>query len=407
MILRGISSSLLAKFLGPVLGFGTIGLISELYGPGEVGLYSSLMQLIIVLGVFSRAGSDFVLMKSLSNFSTGATNVWIIKKILPIFVVALFLTLSLVLVIFDYFDWPIFNVLVNQRYLVIYCVGISSIYVFALSILIARNSYLASTVLQSIITPAAILLSIFCLSYVESSLLVTISLGYSISLLACVLYIGINLGCFESRSTVMPSGYSSGLSVSISEAVFYNSDLLILSFYVPFADLGVYAIATRLATLYGFYVQISNIAIIGDVSSMIKYGEKASLASFKRAFIKRNFLFGALYVVALLSSACIVPMLIGEEYSMVFDYALWLSLPGFLGCLYGSTSNFRFLFSDSANKRDGHINMVFMVLYGIIFLYVTSKLGVDGAIMTVVLLKSIYYVSFNLRLNRVIETYAY
>ena len=205
----------------------------------------------------------------------------------------------------------------------------------------------------------------------------------------------------------MPSGYSSGLSVSISEAVFYNSDLLILSFYVPFADLGVYAIATRLATLYGFYVQISNIAIIGDVSSMIKYGEKARFASFKRAFIKRNFLFGALYVVALLSSACIVPMLIGEEYSMVFDYALWLSLPGFLGCLYGSTSNFRFLFSDSANKRDGHINMVFMVLYGIIFLYVTSKLGVDGAIMTVVLLKSIYYVSFNLRLNRVIETYAY
>jgi O-antigen/teichoic acid export membrane protein len=407
MILRGISSSLMAKFLGPVLGFGTFGLISELYGPGEVGLYSSLMQLIIVLGVFSRAGSDFVLMKSLSNFSTDATNIWIIKKILPIFIVALFLTLSLVLIIFDNLDWPIFNVLINEKLLVIYCIGISSIYVCTLSLLIARNSYLASTVLQSIITPAAILLSIFCLSYVQSSLLVAISLGYSISLLACVLYIWIKLGCFESQSTVMPSGYSSGVSVSISEAVFYNSDLLILSFYVPFADLGVYAIATRLATLYGFYVQISNIAIVGDVTSMIKYGEKSRLAAFKRSFIKRNFLFGALYVISLLGSASIVPMLIGEEYRLVFDYALWLSLPGFLGCLYGSTSNFRFLFSDPANKRDSHINIVFMVLYGIIFLFLTSKLGVEGAIITVVLLKSIYYVSFNLRLNRVIETYAY
>jgi hypothetical protein len=199
----------------------------------------------------------------------------------------------------------------------------------------------------------------------------------------------------------------SGLSVSISEAVFYNSDLLILSFYVPFADLGVYAIATRLATLYGFYVQISNIAIIGDVSHMIKFGEKIKLISYKRSFIKRNFLFGALYVSTLLGSAFLVPMLIGEEYNMVFNYVLWLSIPGFLGCLFGFSSNFRFLFSDSENQRDGHINMIFMVFYGGIFLYATSNFGVDGAIMVVVLLKSIYYVSFNLRLNRIIETYVY
>lgn len=406
-VLRSINLSLMAKFMGPFLGLTTIGLISKLYGPESVGFYTSFLQLLIIFGIFCRYGSDFVLMKSLSQYSVDVTNLWIIKEVCKIFFPILICTVVILFLGFDQLNWPVINIFRGNDWLILTTMAVSTIYVFLISILIARNKIFSSIVLQSIVTPLIILLVILFLPKENLSILHSLLFGFLASLIVSVFYLISSLNSFVHVPCKKPCGYFQGFSISISEAVFYNSDIFLLSFFVSFVDLAAYALASRLSIMYGFYVQMNNAAIVGDISSMLARGEKTKLLVFRKKFITRNLFFSCLYVIALIVAGYLARLMLGLNYEKVFFYTILLSVPGFLGCLYGFTTTFRFLISDRYSRLDGNLNILFMLFYVSIFLLFANFFGISGAIFVTVVFKSIYYLSFNSRLKKVLENYDY
>jgi O-antigen/teichoic acid export membrane protein len=398
MQLKTINPSLAAKLLGPLVSFATIFYVSVYYDASGVGFYTGLMQSLVLLGIFARFGADFVLMKGLSEFSTDSTNLALVWLVLRRFSITLCATIVGLYFLLEHSKWQLFSVIGRHGFLLYLALVLSSSYVFLLMILVARKKYFESTVFQSVVTPVVMLITIVSLPKTSDMLLAAVLFGFLFSLVSCWGYIYGQVGGFVSARVERAEGYAAGFSVSLSEAMLYNSDIVLLSFFVSLDALGAYAIATRLASIYGFFVQINNVALVSDVAGFIKSKDREGLLGYNRLVIQRNLAFALVYLSVVCISGHAVTMLLGEQYGEVFTYAFLLAIPGFVGCLLGFTITLRFLLNDSFSTLDGYYNTGFMVTYGLLFVFFAWSYGIVGAISFTIVAKLVYYGLFYLRL---------
>ena len=381
--------------MGPVLGLLGIYIIEMRYGQRGVGLYSSFMQFIVLLSVVVRFGSDYVVIKNVSKnmalMQACEVSVRVYKLVFR--VVAHFIGVYLLLYFaVSWFDTELLSFVKENYFIFGLALLFFSIFSFLISFLVALDKPLHSIVIQSIFLQISILIFFIILPAEMRYLMVAVGLS-SCLLIGVVLYnfmptLSVN---FRQLIRIKNQGFLNGFSSSLSEIAVFNSDILILSFFVNIETVAVYGLCSRFVMLYGFYVQIQIAFFSSKVSTFATDNNLPELKSLLNRILKINAVFLVLYMFGLSIISMFIVKVFGDAYVGILEYLPYLAISGCIGVMFGFSVAFYFLIIDKVNTGRGKRNLVLLIFYLLTMTLLSYFYGVWGTIVAMIALKSIYY----------------
>lgn len=399
-------SSLFFKFIGPAIGVLILYVISSRYDQNGVGFYGSLMQVITILSVLVRSGSDYVIIKSVPNRDAAGERDGISRLIvfLIIRIILVFITAYTVM----YFlagmaDVELMHYLKNNYASFGLALGCFSLFSFLVSFLVAINRPLQSILFQSVCLPICTLVFLMVLPVDFKYLMLSVGLA-SLILLTVILIKFTTAPEIIMRAPLQEvlkalqetrlTGFVNGFSNSFSEVVLFNSDILILALFVDLSHVAAYTMSSRLVVFYGLYVQLQNSffsSAVSQLSSCTAVADAMELRSVFRRVVLMNFLFLILYAVFLKFSVFFIIYFFGDAYLEIKRYVAFLGIAGYAGVMFGFSVNFYFLLMDRGNVRGGLRNFVCLLCYLVLMVCLCYGYGIWGTIAAIVILKFLYY----------------
>lgn len=193
--------------------------------------------------------------------------------------------------------------------------------------------------------------------------------------------------------------------MSISTVLLANSDLIIIGIFASAKDIGLYAVASRLAMLTSFFLQVTNSSIAPKIAALFSLGKKPELEKMIQSVTKWLGIIGIISVMFFAIFGYKILAIWGEEFSQAFWVLIILSIGQFFNIASGAVG--QILIMCGFEKLQSKISL-FSMFIGIFFnILLVWRFGIIGAaISTSVMvlainLTRIFYVSKKLGIKSI------
>lgn len=392
-VMKKSFSSSIVKVLGMIAAFLLSILLGRTLGADGLGIINLSNSIINMLVMFCLLGTRQIIIKevalglSKNNFrqiSEVIKSAYVLNGFFT-FLISLILILLLPWIIGNFFDdprlkWPLIIgliVIIPQIFARIWSsalIGYRKIW----------QSNLVDQGLALIIT--LLLIGVFWISEIKITIIST-AIAYALARLIVSIVIALYWKKIQTKVSNLKLGVSNLLQKSfplfissISNVLISNIGIILLGFFLNSTSVGFYTVASQIALLSGFMLQITNSSLSGNLSVLYTEDRKQELQTLITRITKYLTIIGIFPLFIFFFFGDDILSLWGKEFINSYMILLILALGQFVNVATGAAG--RMLVMCGFQKEESYINIVFMILNIILNVVLINYFGVIGAALT-------------------------
>lgn len=168
---------------------------------------------------------------------------------------------------------------------------------------------------------------------------------------------------------------------SISNILISNGGVILLGFFLSSTEVGLYTVASQLALLSAFMLQITNSALSGNLASLYSQNQKRELQIMIKKITRYLTLFGLIPLIVFIFFGKSILSFWGEEFVTSYWLLIIIAAGQFFNIATGAAG--QLLIMCGFQKQQSYITTTFMVLNLILNLILINLYGVIGAAFTI------------------------
>ena len=383
-VITKASASLIVKAVGTTVGTLLSIIIARNIGAEGVGVLGIANRIVNILIVFGTAGVLQLLIKSFatdSEIHSGGTSM---STLYSAYFVCGTLTFILALIFSffsSYLSQEIFAEDELKLPLIFFMIAllpqvISRIFSAVLigNFKIWQSQLVGNTLSVIIILPVIFIMD--CLSYTIDLYLV--SAVYAMARISVTIIVGIRWRRFFFTAKYKTIGV---VNLLVSSSPFFiiklvqvlqsNLDIIILGLVCPVREVGLYAIASRLASLVNLLLQVVNTAVAPKIASLYSKNKLFDLESMIISTSRTLFVFAFIVFILYISFGRLILSLWGDEYLLAYSMLIILAVGNLIDVSFGSVG---YLLSMTGNEKTLLFINILLLLLNILLSVVLSLL---------------------------------
>ena len=167
------------------------------------------------------------------------------------------------------------------------------------------------------------------------------------------------------------------LGSTLAAIIVTNADVIMLGWLSSTKDVGLYAVAARLALLSSFFLQVTNASVSPKIAALYENGKINELEKMVQRITKGLGLLGLLQVIIFIVAGKLILSIWGTEFTNAYWILIVLGLGQLVNISTGAVG--LLLIMCGYEKIQSRIAIIFMFLHLVLIFILINKYGAIGA----------------------------
>ncbi len=389
-VIKKSASSTIVKVLGILIGIGVTIFLGRTLGAEGFGIISLSNQIVTVLITVALFGARQIVIKEVAIAKEKNDSVHVGNVIYSGLWSTGFISLILAIILISLSPWLVHNVFKDDDLLYPLIIALIAMTpqvfsrIYSSALIGFRKIWQASLVDQSLSALITGLLLVGIWLYQREVTLLTTAICYGVGrfvVTVSVRYYWNSTFVKNKRNKIIARDYlGRGFSffvISLSNVVFTDADGIILGVFSSAKDVGLYAVAARMALMTSFFLQVTNASVSPKIAALYASGSMAELENMVQKITKGLFYLGAFSLFIFIVFGESILSLWGSEFKEAYWVLVILGIGQFINLGTGAVG--LLLMMTNYEKLHGRIALIFSGLNIVSCILLTILFGAIGA----------------------------